>query len=153
MLRFAFDSGSSLRNRNRQASGKIGRRDEVTAIRGHTADRYELAGLARERFGDYADPSISRDHDVEFAPCNRGVQGLAKMRVRMNVLDLGADLRNFVCSTMKDRDPVPTLAQAVREKRSTGPRAADNQSALHGLLILAYLRLPLVAGRQYTCAW
>jgi hypothetical protein len=64
----------------------------------------------------------------------------------MNVLDLGADLRYFVCSTMKDRDLVPALAQAVREKRSAGTRATDNQSALHGLLILAYLWLPLMAG-------
>src|SRR6266852_1588746 len=126
MLRFAVNGGGSLRNRNRQTSRKIGGGNEVTAVSRDAADSDEPSGLAGERLGDDADAPVGRNHDVEVASRDCGIKRLAKMRVGVNVLDVGADLRNFVRATMKNRHLVAALAHAVYEKRSARTRAADD---------------------------
>ena len=82
-------------------------------------------------FGDDADPSIGRDDDVEGSARDSRIERFAEMRVRMDVLDVGANLGNFVCAAMKYRDRVAAIAQAVYEKRSAGTGTTDYEGALH----------------------
>src|SRR5208283_587459 len=100
MFRFALDGRGGLGNRDRQTGGKIGSGIGEAAISREAADSDELAGLVRECFSDDADASVSRDDDIEGTSRDCGIERLAKMRVGMNMLDVGADLGNFVRPAM-----------------------------------------------------
>src|SRR5580658_3947714 len=130
MLLFALNGGRGLGERNRQTLRKIHGRNEVAAVGRHAADSDELASLAGERFCDDAYPSVSSDDDIEGASRDCRIKRLVKMRVGVNVLDVGTDLRNFVRPAVENRNRVSALAQAVCEKGSTGTGATDNQSCL-----------------------
>src|SRR5882757_5045872 len=100
MLRFALNGRGTLGDRNRQSGRKIGRRIEKAAVSREAADSDELSGLAGECFSDNPDASVSRDHDVECAPRDCVIKRLAKMRIGMDVFNLGSDLRNLMRPTM-----------------------------------------------------
>src|SRR5260370_23325660 len=118
MLRFALNGRGSLGHRNRQTIRKIVRGNEVATVSRDAADSDELPGLAGERFGNDADAPVSRDHYIERASPDCAIKRLTKVRIGVNLLNVGADLGNFVCSTVKNRHLVSALAQAVYEKRS-----------------------------------
>src|SRR5579872_2924196 len=100
MFLLTLNGGGSLGNRNRKTGWKIDRRIEVAAVSREASDCDELSGLAGERFGDDAYASVRGDHDIEGASRDGVIKGLAKMRIGMNVFDIGPNLGNFVSPTM-----------------------------------------------------
>ena len=56
------------------------------AVGGHTTDGDELAAAAGERLREQADAAVGRNHDVERALAEGGLDGLAEMRVGVDVL-------------------------------------------------------------------
>src|SRR5581483_10325152 len=116
LLLLALHQGRILGYRDLEAGREVHRRIEVAAIARHAADGDKAGRLAGERFGDEADATVGRDDHVEGAIAERRLDGFAEMRVAVDMLDFGADFRNFVGAAMENRNLKASLNQSTRQE-------------------------------------
>ena len=74
------------------------------------------------------DASVHRQHDVEVPRTERVVDGLAEVRIAVDVLDVG-EIRRFVRSPMEDGDVVVTRHEPVDDMGAGRPRPPDHQDS------------------------
>ena len=132
MFFLARHQGGILTGRSWNSRGKVQARIKVTAIAGDAANPDKVAGAAGRCFGDEADAPVGGDYEVESAATERLIDGLEKVRVTMDVLDPGRNPGNLVRTTMKNRDLVASVQQAVDEK-GAGRTSSSNNKCFHYL--------------------
>ncbi len=101
---------------------------EVPAAHGWPAHADELPTPAGERGGEERDASVHRQHDVEVPRNERMLDGLAEVRIDMDVLDLG-EVGRLVRSPVEDRDVVAPHEQPVHDMGAGRPRPSDHQDS------------------------
>src|SRR5229473_1255499 len=148
-LLFGRHERISLGRWNLQPWRKIRIRLEVTAIAGDAADADEARSFPYERLGHEAQASIGRKHQIEGAPGQRRVERFPEMRVGVDMLDFGRDLRNFMRSAMQHRNAIAPLYQSVDQKWPGRAGSADYQCFHHYsvpiLLLLMLWLMPIFA--------
>ena len=143
----SVDGRRVLRDRNRQARRIEQPRVHPAAVRGHAADRDELADAARGQLRDAPQPPVHRDDDVErLRPSKQRAQRVVVVRVGVDVRDLGRRLGAFVQAAVHDRDVVAAVDQAAHQRDAGRAGPADHQGARHEAA-----RYPPAAARPREC--
>ena len=128
---FALDQGRAFRQRDRQARGFVEFGIHVAPVGGGAAHGNEAPDLASGDGGRGAESPVGCYADV-VSPLGEDLpeRGFG-VGIRVKVLHVVRDLRNFVFAAVQDRDPVTALAETVHDEVARRSCSPDHQCA-HG---------------------
>ena len=126
-LCFALNNGCILGNRHFEPDGREHRGVHIPPVTRYSTHAHKTPDLADQRFGKKANSSVGNDRQIKRAASQGGVYGFSEMRITVNMFNLRRNLGNLVRSTMKNRDLIAPLNQAIHNKRSGRSGASDNQ--------------------------
>jgi hypothetical protein len=84
--------------------------------------------MARHNLGDPAQAAIGGNRKVEGARTERGAKRLRVEWIRVDMLNGGRNLIEFVAAGMEHRDGIATRDHAVDNQVASGSGAADDES-------------------------
>src|SRR5581483_7440601 len=123
----AFNQRTALGSWNFHPDREQRLRMEVAAIAGDAADPDEAPRLAFQSLGDEAQAPVRSNDEVKNPSLECCVERIAKVRVGVDVFDLGRNLGHLVGAAMQDRYRVLAREQGLDQKWPRRAGAADYQ--------------------------
>ena len=126
-LLLAIDHRRVFRNRHFQAGREQRIGVHIAPIAGHPTDPDKAADFADQGFGHKTDAAIGHHGQIK-GPLTQGlINGFPKVRVAVNMFNLGRYLGNFVGPAVKNRDLIAPFDQAIDDKRAGRASPSDDK--------------------------